>query len=84
MVNCQTAVIRLSDQFEGTIDIAQGAGGIRPATGNDIDLAAIRAQAFGRKLHFGLHILASPMSGRGRAVKVIQKHVAIVIVIGVV
>ena len=84
MVDPQGAVVDLGQHLEGAVDIAQRAGRVRAAAGDRVDLPAIGAQPVRDLLDLGIQIAAAGALLGGGAMQMIQKDVAVVVVVGVV
>ena len=81
MIDAQPLVIGLGDHLQRAVRVAERAGGVRSAAGDDIDLAALRPEGLGHRFEFGVHVQARrPLLGR-RAVEDIQEHVAVGVVV---
>ena len=83
-VDLHAGGVHLIEQLKCTIDVSQCPGRIGAAARNDIDIVAFRPLFLRRTFHLGGHVVASDEFFCRRPVEVIQQHVAVGVVVGVV
>ena len=84
VIDDHAALIGLIDKFERAIGVAERAGRIGAAAGDRVDGLSLGAHLVGHRLHFGVHVEAAAALFRRRAMQVVEKDVAVFLVVRIV
>ena len=77
-------LVRLVDEFERAVGVAERAGRVGAAAGDRVDAAPLRPEPVGDRLHDRVHVAAARVPLGGGAVQVVEEDVAVPVVVRVV